>query len=101
MVTPLIYLDLFNPKARSKDIPKQDRRLLIKWLKIKKQERQNKINLLDCNLNNFWDVCITCWNSNLQCYDDCFNKPQDGYIVDGAVMYDERMQKKCFEIGDS
>ncbi len=94
MVTPLIYMKIFKSK------PKQDRRMLIQWLKLKRRERRNKLAELRCRTIPFWDICLQCWNCNLQCYDSYIDDTRDGYIVDGATMYDEKMQRKCFEIGE-
>jgi hypothetical protein len=85
MVTPLIYVEIFNKKPYRDD--------LIRWLNIKRQEHELKSveTIADYNcLYEFWNFLMSCnWQE----------KHRDGYIDDGAIYYDKR-QNRCFELGE-
>jgi len=83
MVTPLIYVEIFNKKPCRND--------LIRWLNIKNEEHEMKSEeaIMDyACLYELWDLLMSCkWDK----------EQRDGYTVDGAIYYDQP-QKRCFEL---
>ena len=79
MVTPLIYLDIFNKKP--------DRLDLIRWLNIKLYQKARREEA-------GWEWC---WCCRELAPPSCEEEEVDGYICDGAILYDEP-QRRCFEL---
>jgi hypothetical protein len=86
MVTPLIYIDIFNSR------PNYDE--LIVWLNIKIKARRANKEKKYRGIN--WTCTDLCEYLDLLMDRVCF-KHKDGYIVDGAIYYDQR-ERKCFEL---
>ena len=86
MVTPLIYIEIFNSRPNRDD--------LIAWLNIKLKARRaikgNKSCYINWKCTDFWEY----WDTLMDCF---YLKHEDGYIVDGTVYYEPR-ERKCFEL---
>ncbi len=79
MVTPLVYIDIFNKKP--------DRLPLIRWLNIKLYQKAKREEA-------GWGCCRCCRELAPP---GCEEEVVDGYISDGAFLYDEP-QQRCFEL---